>query len=63
MIRLTRLNGKEFVLNAELIKFVEATPDTIVTLASNEKVMVKEPVDEIVRRAIEYGRHLRAFPL
>ncbi len=57
MITLHRLNGKEFVLNAEQIKFVEATPDTVVTLAgSDEKFMVKEGVEEVVRRVIEYKR-------
>jgi flagellar protein FlbD len=57
MITLHRLNGKEFVLNAEQIKFVEATPDTVITLAgSDEKFMVKESVDDVVRRVIEYKR-------
>ena len=57
MITLHRLNGKEFVLNAEQIKFVEATPDTVITLASeNEKFMVKEKVEDVVRLVIEYKR-------
>ncbi len=63
MIRLTRLNGSEFVLNCEQIKCVECTPDTVVTLLNGEKVMVKEPSDEIVERVVEYGRRLRAFAL
>jgi flagellar protein FlbD len=57
MITLHRLNGKEFVLNAEQIKFVEATPDTLITLAQNEeKFMVKESVDEVVTKVIDYKR-------
>ncbi len=57
MITLHRLNGKEFVLNAEHIKFVEATPDTVITLSQNdEKFMVKESVDEVISRAIDYKR-------
>lgn len=57
MITLHRLNGKEFVLNAEQIKFVESTPDTVITLAiDDEKFMVKESVDEVVRMVIEYKR-------
>ncbi|MGZ3650498.1 MAG: flagellar FlbD family protein [Bdellovibrionota bacterium] len=57
MITLHRLNGKEFVLNAEQIKFVEATPDTVITLAgSDEKFMVKESVNDVVRMVIEYKR-------
>lgn len=62
MIKLTRLNGKEFILNARLIKFIESTPDTMVTLRDGEKVMVKEPPEEVVRRAVEYGRSLLLAP-
>ncbi len=57
MIVLHRLNGKEFVLNAEQIKFVEATPDTVITLAmSDEKFMVKESVEAVVKMVIDYKR-------
>ena len=56
MITLHRLNGKEFVLNAEQIKFVEATPDTVITLAGDEKFMVKESVQEVVQQTIDYKR-------
>ncbi len=63
MIKVTRLNGKEFVVNAELIQFLEETPDTVITLVNHEKVVVKEPVDEVVRRVIEYGRNIRCFPM
>lgn len=61
VIRLTRLNEKEFLLNSELIKFVEETPDTVVTLINGERVVVTESTDEIVERVIEYGRQLRVF--
>ena len=59
MIALTRLNGREFVVNAELIKLVEATPDTLVTLKSGDKLVVREGVDQVVERAVEYGRAVR----
>jgi flagellar protein FlbD len=62
MIKLTRLNGEEFVVNAELIRYVEARPDTYVTLTSNERVIVKEPVAEVVRRTIAYSRAVRSLP-
>lgn len=61
MIRLTRLNGKEFVVNAEMIQYVEETPDTVITLSSKEKMVVKEPVDEIIRRTVAYHRSIRTF--
>ena len=56
MIRLTRLNATEFIINAEMIEFVEAIPDTIISLQSGKKVMVVEPVDEVVERIIEHKR-------
>jgi flagellar protein FlbD len=62
MIKLTRMNGEEFVLNAELIQYVESRPDTFVTLTTAERFIVREPVEEIVRRAIEYARSVRFVP-
>ncbi|MBI2919469.1 MAG: flagellar FlbD family protein [Planctomycetes bacterium] len=59
MIKVTRLNGKEFVVNAELIQFLEATPDTVITLLNHEKLIVKEGVDDIVKRVVEYNRSIR----
>ena len=56
VIELTRLNGLPIVVNAELIKFIEATPDTLISLTSGEKIMVKEPVDVVTQRVLEY-RH------
>jgi flagellar protein FlbD len=61
MIRLTRLNGRPFVLNAEQIKSIEEIPDTIIHLLNGDQVVVQERMEEVVRRAIEYGRRLRAF--
>ena len=63
MIRVTRLNKRPFVMNCELIKFIEETPDTVVTLVNNEKIVVTESTDDIVDRVIEYGRRLRAFSM
>ncbi len=61
MISVTRLNDQPLVLNAELIKTVESTPDTLITLINGDRMMVKESMDEIVRKAVEYGRQIRAF--
>jgi len=60
MIRVTRLNGSEFVLNSDLIESVEATPDTVVTLTSGRKLIVREPVDEVIARVVEFRR--RSLP-
>ncbi len=62
MIKATRLNGMEFVINAEQIQFLEETPDTVITLLNHEKIVVKESVDEVIRRVIEYSRSIRSFP-
>lgn len=62
MIKLTRLNGEEFVLNAELIRFVESRPDTFITLTNNDRFIVKESLNEVVHRSIEYSRTIRLLP-
>ena len=61
MIALTRINGRTVVVNAELIKFVESTPDTMLTLIGGDRLMVQESVDDVVERAIEFARRIRAF--
>lgn len=59
MITVTRLNGKQFVLNAEMIRTVEALPDTTICLVNGEKLIVRETMQEVVDRAVDYGRSLR----
>jgi flagellar protein FlbD len=59
MITLTRLNGQPLVVNAEKIRYVECTPDTVVCCDHGEKLMVRESMQEVVRRAIEYARLIR----
>ncbi len=61
MITVTRLDKRVIVLNAELIKMIEATPDTIITLVSGDTIIVRESVDEVVGRAIDYARQIRSF--
>jgi flagellar protein FlbD len=59
MILLTRLNGQQFVINAEKIRYIESTPDTIVCCDTGDKVMVKESLQEVTRTAIDYARVIR----
>lgn len=59
MIHLTRLNGQSFIVNADKIRYVESTPDTIVCCESGEKLMVRETLGEVMKRAIEYARAIR----
>lgn len=59
MIVLTRLNGQPFVVNAEKIRYVEATPDTVVCCESGDRMMVRETLQEVMRKAIDYARAIR----
>ena len=56
MIKVTRLNGKEFVLNVDLIETMEETPDTVITLTGGNKYLVSEPIKVLKRRIIEFRR-------
>lgn len=56
VIILTRPNGTIFYINAELIQTVEMTPDTVITLVNNKKLIVKDSPQEIAERFIEYRR-------
>lgn len=58
MIEVTRLNGSELVVNAELIEMIERTPDTVITLTTGKKVIIQETVDEVVRRVVQYKRDI-----
>lgn len=60
MIRLTRINGEQVVVNADLIEFVEMTPDTLVTLFTGKKIPVRESADEVIERVVSYRRSLGA---
>lgn len=59
MIVLTRLNGQQFVVNADRIRYVESTPDTVICCDSGDKLMVRESLQEVTRRAIDYARTIR----
>ncbi len=61
MIKLTRLDDTEIVLNANLIEYVEATPDTVITMTTGRKYIVKESVDEVIKKAEEFFS--RSFPI
>ena len=59
MINVTRFNGTKFYLNAELIQSIEGTPDTVITLTNETKILVKEPPAKVVSEIIEYRRKIR----
>lgn len=56
MISVTRLNGKLFYVNCDLIEFMEETPDTIITMTTGKKVVVKESVSDLINSIQEFKR-------
>jgi len=56
MIKVKRLNGNELVINADLIEFVEALPDTIISLVTGKKIMIRESADEVIQKVAEFKR-------
>jgi flagellar protein FlbD len=62
LIKLTSLDGADFLLNAELIRTVEARPDTYISLTTGERMVVQETLDDVWRRTIEYQRSKLLIP-
>ena len=63
MIKLTRLDGEPFVLNADLIRYVESRPDTYITLTTGERVVVREAMDEVVARSVRFQQLKHLSPM
>jgi flagellar protein FlbD len=61
MIELTRINGRPMVVNSDLIKTAEASPDTMLTLINGEKLIVKEAIEEVVEKVTVYRARLLAI--
>lgn len=55
MIEVERVNGQKIWINPDLIKFVETTPDTVVTMHDNEKLLLRTPYEELLRRIQQHG--------
>ena len=62
MIKLTRLNDSVMVINVEKIQSVQSTPDTLITFTNHDKIMVKEPMEEVSQRIVEYQRTVNQTP-
>ncbi len=50
MIEVERVNGLKFWINPDMIKFIESTPDTVLTLMNDDKLILRTTVDEIIRK-------------
>lgn len=62
MIRLNRLDDEAFLLNAELIKYVESRPDTFITLTTGDRIVVAQTPDEVMRLTLEYHQSKGLLP-
>jgi flagellar protein FlbD len=62
MIRLTRLDGAQTVVNCEQILLVEKTPDTQIVLTGGARLLVKESVDDVIAKCIDYKRRVTHWP-
>lgn len=61
MIKLSRINGKEFMLNSDLIEQIEATPDTMITLINGKTIRVAEPMEVVLKRVIQFRRRIQGL--
>ncbi len=64
MVRLTRLDGRVIVINSDLIEFVEVTPDTLVSLTTGKKIIVRESEEQVINKVAAFRRmcDARAVP-
>ncbi|MGM0409710.1 MAG: flagellar FlbD family protein [Bacillota bacterium] len=58
MIEVTKMSGDKIIINAELIESIQATPDTVITLTTNKKILVENEVDEIINKVIAYKKEI-----
>ena len=59
MIKLSRLNGESFILNANLIETIEGNPDTVISLTTGHKHVVREPIEEVIEKIIRYNAEIQ----
>ena len=63
MIEVTKLNKSLVIVNSDLIEFVERTPDTLITLTTGRKFMVRESLEDVLNRVLEYRKKIRSYPV
>ena len=61
MVRVTRLNGKEYYINPHQIESIELRPDTTLIMLSGKSVVVKEGIDDMIEKIVEYRRRIGGF--
>ena len=61
MIKVTRLSGDPIYINSALIEFIEETPDTMVTLTTGKKLIIKEHVEDVIKSILEYNAKISQY--
>jgi len=61
VIKVTRLNGKEYYINPHQIESIEIHPDTTMLMLSGKHVVVLEKIEEVIDRIVEYRRRIGGF--
>ena len=59
MILLTKINNAQVTVNCDMIQFMEETPDTVITLGNGDKIVVKDRMNEIIEKIVEYRSRIR----
>jgi flagellar protein FlbD len=58
VIKVTRLGGRPFYLNSDLIESLEAVPDTTLQLTTGKRVIVTESAEDVIQRIVEFRRDI-----
>lgn len=58
MIYVSRLNGEVLAVNSDLIEFIAATPNTVISMTTGRKIVVTESIDEIIVKILEYKKRV-----
>jgi flagellar protein FlbD len=58
MIVLRKINNAPIAVNSDLIQYIEETPDTVITMTNNDKVVVQEGMNEIIQKVVQFRRHI-----
>jgi flagellar protein FlbD len=61
MVKVTRLDGVEYYINPHQIEYIEMRPDTTLLMLSGKHIVVREKVDVVIQRIVEYRRLIGAF--
>jgi flagellar protein FlbD len=60
MIKVTRLNDSVLMVNVDRIQSLQAIPETVITFTNNDKIMVKEPLEEVSQKIVDYQRTINS---